>query len=346
MKKAAVGSALAIVLIAAGYAVGRRGPGADTRSVRAQAFVVHRDGETRTIQLSENLRAPASVEEGVELFRSTQGDDKLWSRAWLVKFLEENPEQALELLARFETETDVETLEALAEAFSDPRIAGDPRIVAAMLRLAETGDLPARRLAALTVLMNMPEPDAATVLRIAKNDASNDVRIGALAVTVDWLQNHPTRRADLARGILDVANASSDVEVRGHAIQAIAIQDAAMPEDVLVGMQRFLSDSSDQNRSLAAMALGNTRSSWAVTTLETAYLSERSPEVRHEFLIHIVRAGGADAIPALRRLADPDAVEYADILASGVTDPVQVFEKKQQMDLEAGRVSPHHEHHD
>lgn len=338
-KRWLVGVALAIVLIAAGYAVGRRGPGADTRSVRAPAFVVHQNGETRTVELSEHLRPPATVEEGVELFRSTRGDDKLWSRAWLVKFLEENPERALELLPRFETETDPEVLDALAEAFSDPRIAADPRILAAMRRLAEEGDLPARRLAALAVLLNMPEPDTDLVLRIAKNDASNDVRIGALAVAVDWMQTRP----DLARGVLDVANTATDVEVRGHAIQAIALQSVAMPDDVVAGLPRFLSDASEQNRSLAAMAIGNVRSAWALTTLETAYWSETSADVRREYLIHLVRAGGADALPVLRRLADPDAADYARILESGITDPVQVFEKKQELDLEAGRFAPHHD---
>jgi hypothetical protein len=323
MKRLILGAAGAIALVAAGVAIGRGTRREEPRT--RPAFVIRTNSDERTVVLSDAHQPPQNGREGAALLGRTLGDDRLWTRAWLVRYLEEHPEEALALFAQ---ESDPEILEIIAEAL-DPVLA---------LRFLD-GDA-AHRAAALAALQHLN--DLSPEARAAVGRLAADGDIAAMATLVAWIRAHPGERASLGREVLAIARSAQDAEVRGHAIQAVALPDG-MPADVIEGAAAFLSDPDEQNRTLAAMAVGNsTNREWALATLETAFGAERSAEVRREMLIHLVRAGREAALPVLERIGDAHALEYARILRSGVTDPLEVFERKQELDLERG-ITPVHE---
>lgn len=304
--------------------------------------------------------APRSVTDALQAIRdalaSGDADRIQMAQTLLARWLDENPGRAAELLALLERETDPFILNAIAEAFAQNVHALTPEIVDRFLKIAQTSDLIDRRAAAFLVLGALPNLDPAvrdSVLATARADGDDRVRILAITAVVSWMKHHPEQLPVLARGMVEAARNARDPEVRGNAIQAVALQDTPMPKDVLESMIDFArTDPSPQNRSIAVMALGATTAETrdlAIRSLEEIFAAEQNVEQRRLMLIHFIRAGGASSLDRLP-VNDPrlarDIQDYKEILASGVTDPSQIFALKAQRDAERGDIPGSSEHAD
>jgi hypothetical protein len=286
-------------------------------------------------------------------------EDLLDVRRRLVRMLEDDPARIAELAALFEIEADPDLLEILAEALAgNAQAVSDPAVVAAMLRSAEGPGLEARRGAALQFLQKLPAADPRAddvVLRLARDESgSREFRLGALAAAAAWMQNQPDGAERLWRPVLGTAAAARDSEVRGHAIQAVALLDRPAGAELVSALAPFLRDASAENRALAAMGLGaaspDARAS-ASALIEGAIAVERSAGLQRGLLLHLVRASGPGAEASLARVesAHPslaaDARDYIEILKSQ-RDPVRVWEEKQRRDAARGVVPGAEEHTD
>lgn len=277
-------------------------------------------------------------------------------RARLARLLAENPDHLGELLEVFEREENEDVLWVLSEVIgNDPAAMASPAVLEAMLRLAESGAVPAQRGAALLVLAHLPQPDeraTALVTRLAGAEAEHrDLRITAISTVVAWMQQHPSHEPELSRALLGVARAASDDEVRGHALQGLALRERPADAELVASVAAFLADTDPRNRALAAMALGAAAPevrTQATGHLEHALDLERDPECRRGLLIHLVRAAGPDAPAALDRVARRhphlagDARDFQEILAA-TSDPVRIWELKMERDLTRGVVPGSHE---
>ena len=277
-------------------------------------------------------------------------------RARLARILAEHPEgldELLQLLAREENE---DILLILSEVIgNDPAAMASPALLETLLRLAESGTVPAQRGAALLILAHLPRPDAraaACVVRLAGAEAEpRDLRVTAISTVVAWMQQHPAAEPELSRALLGVARAAADAEVRGHALQGLALKERPADAEMVDAVAPFLADANPRNRALAAMALGGAgpeARAAATGHLERALDLEHDPESRRCLLIHLVRAAGPEAESALERaarrhphLAD-DVRDYREILAV-TSDPVRVWELKMERDLARGAVPGGHE---
>jgi hypothetical protein len=281
-----------------------------------------------------------------------------YAQGLLTRSLVEDPNRAAELLAWMDRETDPGTLAALAAALGDSGVSGSPAAMAALLKMAQAGDLFDRRQAALGLLARLEVPDAATqaaVLGIARNDPDPRMQVAAVVTAGAWMGRNPAQIDGLSRRLAQVAQASGHEVVRGNAIQAMALLDKPLPDEVLQSMGTWVrTDPSAQNRGLAAMALGGASAAQrgvALQHLEQAYAAERVPEVRRGLLIHVVRAGRSDAPRVLERIAAADAearqdvADYLEILRSGETDPDRIWAAKFARDAARGTIPGGEEEH-
>jgi hypothetical protein len=347
-----------------GILVGRRDPGT-VRTVVEPLRGAGADAEPAAATAAPSLVVSAVGGLGwtavLDLLRRGPGaSEEEWLRLQrrLARLLEEDPSRAMELLVAFERESDPDLLALLATILGkDAAAAANPEVVSAMLRAAQTGAEPERRAAALLMLMNLPQIDDAAVeavLRVARDDAERGVRISAIAAGVAWMQAHSEFAAPLARGLVEVARGAVDEEIRGHAIQGLALMSRPPDADVVDALGLFVRDSNAQNRGLAAMALGGAPAESrdrAVAHLERAASIESSAETQRGMLIHLVRAAGAEAADALARLGTQvprlavDVRDYLEILKVE-QDPTKVWELKLARDLARGVVPGAAEHTD
>lgn len=285
--------------------------------------------------------------------------DLLDARVKLAKLLEENPEKISELLAVFERETNEDVLLILAEVIGgDPAAMSNPALVETMIRLSDSGAVPAQRGAALMVLMHLSQLDdraTAVVLRLAGADGEHrDLRITAISTVVAWMQQHPDGEGPLSKSLLGIARSAADDEVRGHAIQGVALLSRPADAETVDSAALILRDPNSQNRALAAMTIGSAGADSrvaAVRHLEGALDAEKMPDVQRGMLIHLVRAAGPEAEATLTRAAQrnprllADVQDYLDILKS-TTDPMRIWEIKQERDLARGEVPGAQDHSD
>lgn len=348
--------------LAAGLLAGRRAPEEVSRrpargaapAAGAAAPEGRRDPERveRIFRAAEDRGPLRSLVDRLRESLAALGEEDLLDvRRRLAKLLEAEPARLSELLQAFESESDEDVLALLAETIGgDAAAMANPAVVEAMIRMAEGAAVPARRGAALLVLLKLPQHDAraeAAVLRLARSESEpRDLRVSALAALAAWMQTHPGGDARLAETVLGVARAAGDGEVRGHAIQAVALLARPAAAETVESLAGFLRDPSPENRALAALGLGNPSGEArgaAVRHLEAAIAGESAAEAQRGMLIHLVRAAGADAEGALGRVAaqhprlDADVRDYLEILR-GERDAARVWEEKQRRDFARGAV--------
>lgn len=286
-------------------------------------------------------------------------EDLLDVRRRLARLLEEDPARARDLAALFAEETSEDLLLILADVLgADPAATADPAVLESMIRIAGEPGLASRRGGALQFLLRLPAADARAAeaaFRVAGSEEEpRELRMAALAAAAAWMQNHPEGEARHSGAVLEVARAARDPEVRGHAIQALALLDRPAAAGTVEALAPFLRDASAENRGLAAMALGGAGQearAAAAGHLEAAISQERSAALARGMLIHAVRAAGPEAGDLLRRIGErspalaADARDYLEILRTE-RDPLRVWEEKQKRDFARGAVAGADEHTD
>ncbi len=237
--------------------------------------------------------------------------------------------RALEVVALLSRETDPTLLDMVADALSqDPKIGEAREVLEAFLDMALRDALPARRIAGLTFLGERPRDPSlvATFLSIVSRDVDPDVRVAAVFAIRRQVDLAADRRAPLNDALLRAA-ASGETDVRASAVEALSLRDA---DDLQVAsVAGFLGDAEPMVRITAAEKLGEAGPGQrvaALRALEEAYLHDADDRVRSMVLAALVRAGGAEAVPALRRIAgkhaalDPVVARLTATLSAGGTD--------------------------
>jgi hypothetical protein len=253
------------------------------------------------------------------------------------------------MLQAMRTETDPTVLIILGNVLgenSDVMISSEA--IDALVELTQS-DLPAKRQAALAALSyaNAVSPGLLDrVAYISRDDASNDVRISAIATMSVWMGRKPELVQRLNQELLATAHASSDTAVRGNAIQLIANQGQQPPDNVIREMAEFLkTETAPQNRQLAAYGLASATGALqaeAVAQLQRAYVQERHLETQRVLLMQLVRAGKESAptvlasLPADNALLKADIKDYVELLAQGYTDPDDLWTQKSLRDAQRG----------
>ncbi len=375
MKRALLALPLALALLAGAVLLARSGdePGkaGEKKAVRAprkgpgeapgrapQSVVEEQLAKIFESSAREGPDSRAIVDRLRKALAELSEEDTLLAKARLAKFLEENPAERGGLLSAFEAESDPDVLLLLAQTFGgDAASMADPAVAEAMTRIAGSEGLAERRGAACLVLANLADLDERavnTVFRLVRDEAHGGVRIDAIGAIAGWMQRFPESAAAFSRQLVGTARGIADPEIRGHAIQAVALLDRGPDADTVFGLAGFLKDGSEQNRALAAMGLGaatgDARAS-AAKSLEGAVLTESREDTQRGMLIHLVRAAGPDAAETLARVAAgsprlaADVKDFLEILQTE-REPLRVWELKQQRDLARGEVPGADEHSD
>lgn len=254
----------------------------------------------------------------------------------LIGWVSGDVRRALEVVALMTRETDPMLLDMVADALSqDPGIGDAREVVEAFHDMALRDVLPARRIAALTFLQERPRDASltATFLSIASRDADPDVRVAAVCAIRRQVDLVPARRAALNEMLLRVA-ASGEAGVRAAAVQALSLSDA---DDLQISsVIGFLRDADPMVRATAAEKLGEggyDRRAAVLRALEETYMREGDERVRPLVLAALVRSGGAEAVPALRRMAgahpslDPVVTRLTASLSSAGADTDAVLDE-------------------
>ncbi len=336
MVRLVIVAAAALVIVAAvsltrrdgAQAPRERGAESEARSVPLPATLPQAAPETAT------TATPAAVTQdpcnGVrEAISSEDGPRIDASLESLVGWVGGDVRRALEVVALLSRETDAMLLDMVADALSqDPKIGEAREVVEAFLDMALRDALAARRMAALTFLGERPRDASfvATFLSIASRDADPDVRLAAVCAIRRQVDIDPGRRATLNETLLRAA-ASGEAGVRASAVEALSLRDA---DDLQVStVAGFLGDADPMVRATVSEKLGEAGPGQRVTALralEQAYLEEKDDRIRTLALAALVRAGGAEAVPALRRIAgshpvlDPVVARLTASLSAGGVD--------------------------
>lgn len=251
------------------------------------------------------------------------------------------PSPVPDAVVRLERETDPERLAALAAELSVPDLPVEAG--RRLARVAEAGDKH-RGEAAMAALSALSDPDEVvleSILRRARNAEDPEVQVVAIDTAAAWMARNPALTGRIGADLAEIAMASRHEVVRGHAIQGVANVERPLSPKVMEAMGLLArTDSSPQNRLLAALALGSSPD--GLELLEKAVVTEPLLDVRRVMLIHVVRAGGGEV--ALRRIAvsDPavaqDVADYVEILGTDPPDSHAIFEAKFRRDVARGSI--------
>ncbi|MGI8965422.1 MAG: HEAT repeat domain-containing protein, partial [Limisphaerales bacterium] len=165
----------------------------------------------------------------------------------------------------------------------------------------------------------------------------NQIRNSAIATLASWMSSRPEMAAALNQELLQAINSSNNVEVRGNALQVLALHLPQLPDNFTSAAADYLkTDPSPFNRAMAARALGEANDQmkeFALQQLEQSYSSEESLETKRAILSAIVRAGTTNSTTILQRLPASaplaeDVTEYLNILQGGVIDRDEIQRQK------------------
>lgn len=271
------------------------------------------------------------------------------------------PGSAARLVIALRSETDPARVAALAQQILEQRVAvRDRETLRDALELLGGDPLAERRVGALALLSYAAdvEPELVTaVAATSRADSDQQVRSVAVLTLAAWMHERPVLTAQISRELLEVVRTSpADHEAHVLALQSVALLDRVLPKDVLQGMANALrTEPAADRRAIAALALGaatGDASAFAVRELELAYERETDLDTKRNLITQIVRTARGEAVPILQRLAstdpliDQDIRDYVEILATGATDPDDVFGKKSRRDAARGTFVGADHHHD
>lgn len=222
----------------------------------------------------------------------------------------------------------------------------------AALRTLEAGGTLEEVEEAVATLAAAPEVDGAGIERVgraARQSADASAQVAAIRVMGRWMSAEPLVRDRIARDLLVTAAGPHEDEVRGMAVQAIAVlPEGAWADDVVASLGQVIrSDGTAQNREIAALALGHVRGANAEAALDAlvaAYGRESDLSTRRAMLLNVVEAAGPRAsgvlasLPETSPVARRDIADYREILAGGETAIGEIWDRKLARDIERNNV--------
>lgn len=266
---------------------------------------------------------------------------------------------AVDLIGALRSESDPERLSDLTQRIIESRSAvRDRSVVEAAVQLLETDPVPERRrgaLAVLTLSSDVNQDLIGHVSAASRSDSDPHVRTAAVLTLAAWMNGRPALVEPISRDLLETARATPDGEAHILALQAIALLDSGVPEDVLRGMADALRSESDPGvRAITALALGAATGesrAFALRELELAYQRETDLDTRRNLITQMVRVATSEAAPVLERLPSDDPLttqdirDYVEILQSGATDPLEIYRTKSLRDDARGTFvgADHHD---
>lgn len=259
---------------------------------------------------------------------------------WLVIQLGEGTLTGADLLEKFRNEKDASILDVLLAALEQqPPVANSPEVVAAMLRFAREGDADHRQYA-LGFLGKLWDQDGEVrrnLLDVARTDPNLNLRFTAINSFVAYSIKNPQTAEAVNADLLGLA--ASDASVRAVSIAAVSLVEAS--DATVKSIAGFASDTDIGVRVSVYEQLGYVKAeqrSIALQTLENSFASERDEVGQGVIVNAVVRAGRADAIAALRRMAQRESAAKKDILAflqvleAGETDWERILQRKAMLE--------------
>ncbi len=265
----------------------------------------------------------------------------------LAQQLADGTATAAQVIELMKSERDPSVLEVYVAALQqNPNQANAPETIRTFRDLAEASPVPELRRAALQFLGGAWDRDGqvrATVLRLAREETDGAVRHSALACLKEYSVKNQDAATAVNAELIALARGTHADEFRAQAVLSIAPREA--DEAAAREIAGFLQDRSLDVRMSAADAMGDLRAdhrAFAVAQLDAAIAREPDAGVRAAMLLNLVKAGRADAVAALDRIAERDAVlkqdaaDYAQILRRGESDLARVMDEKAR--LESSRI--------
>ncbi|MBI3857220.1 MAG: hypothetical protein HY293_16160 [Planctomycetes bacterium] len=251
---------------------------------------------------------------------------------FLLSALGEGRLSAQQVLEMFRAESDVAVLDVLQGALCvSPDAADEPGIRIAFDQMAKADACLGRRQAAIAFLGAAWDRDGSvrkTLLSLADSDGDLSVRLTALGALAGYSQKNGTQAAAVNAGLMDlVRTGSGGDELRTQALSGIEVHGA--DEGTLRRLAEFLSDASGSVRLATAERMAEAPPAFRASTLaalEGAIYRESLADAKPLLLAHLVKAGRAEAISSLERVAaaEPrvraDAQDYLAILRAGFVD--------------------------
>lgn len=288
--------------------------------------------------------APALL---AELRKALEGKDQprqAYLRSLLWQYLGAEPtSRAHELLEFLRGEKSPEMLEVLGGCLlENDAVRALPEVRSAFLALAESGEDPVRRRMGLDFISRSdlrPGDLQELLVRRAQGEPDRDLRSMAyqiLAAPASGLEDDA--RAKVHERILGLLKAEREPQVRAEALLALDLAHAAEPLAKAV-LEVLRSDADENVRAAAAESISVTRGiprPQLLADLEGAYGSDRSEVAQRSLLAALVRAGGAEAVSNLERMAhiagpiQKDVAVYLEVMKSGVTDYEEIEERVAQ----------------
>jgi hypothetical protein len=261
---------------------------------------------------------------------------------WLGAQLSEGKITAQEILERFRAEKDMAVLDVLMGVLkANPPVADQPEVISEFVQFATTPGDEDRRRVAIAILAGVWDRSGdvrRTLLDLARNESDLNVKLSAIVAFNEYTIRNHTIAESVNQDLLSLAG-STDATVRSVAVQSINMVEAGA--DTVKGIAALAADATVEVRVAAYDRLGEVRAehrSTALSTLESAFASERDEVGMGQLVIAMVRSGRADALPALRRLSGRETpvrkeiLDYIRVLETGEVDWERIVQRKAQLE--------------
>lgn len=262
---------------------------------------------------------------------------------FLLSALGEGRLTAGQVLDMFRAEGDVAVLDVLQGALAaSPEAADQPGVREAFERIARADASVDRRQAAVAFLGGVGDREGGvrkTLLSLAEADGELSLRLTALGALAGYSQRNGEHAAAVNAGLFEIARPGPNgEEIRTQALAAVEARSA--DERTMRRLSEFLADPSGAVRLTSAERMAEAPPAFrasSVVAIEEALIREPVPDSKPVLLAHLVKAGRAESIAALERLAaaEPrvraDALDYIAILRAGYVDWSDIqFEKSKR----------------
>lgn len=335
----------AIALILGAFAVGRavapksevtgttktpaKAPAAaDTHEHDGHDCGLHPQETPREITPEERTKAREQLQSKV--------DDLNKLQEWLTIQLGEGTITGADILERMRGEKDMTVLDTLMGVLKAyPPEANKPEIVEAFLRMSREGDQDRRQvaLAFLGGVWDQTGEVRRSLMDIARAEPNEHVRHSALNAFVEYSNRNPQAAEAINTDLLGLA--AADPKARPVSLSVLNMLEAS--EATVKGLASFATDSDIAVRVSVYDRLGDVKPEHrpiALQSLENAFTGERDEVGMGVIVNAMVRAGRAEALPALRRMSQRETGARRDILAfitvleAGEVDWERILQRK------------------
>jgi hypothetical protein len=241
------------------------------------------------------------------------------------------------MLERIRVENDVAVLDVLMGVLKEnPPVANEPEVVQSFLRMAQETASEDRRQVALAFLGGAWDQNGDVgrlLLDLSRAEPSPRVRLSALAALEEYTIRNPAGAEAVNGELLAIASAAPPL-VRSASLRSINMGEAGA--GTVRGVIGHTEDPAVEVRICAYERLGESKADFrgmVLSALEVALERERDEVGLGQAVTALVKAGRAEALPALRRMAHRNSPVQEEVLAflraleAGETDWERILQR-------------------